>query len=206
MIAQITHDQMTPEEYLAFEEKSSIKHEYIDGKVYAMSGTTDSHNTISQNAQIALRLYLRGTECDVYIADVKAQLAHRKNYYYPDVMVTCDAKDKLDSVSKRHPKLIIEVLSDSAEGFDRGDKFIDYQTFESLEEYVLINTRHKRVKVFRRAESGLWVLQTYQESDKISEATVELKSVGLSVLLSDLYADVRFTPPNTDKATTVEGN
>ena len=77
MIARITHNQKTPEEYLAFEEKSSVKHEYIDGQVYAMSGTTDSHNTISQNAQIAHRLQLRGTECDVNIADVKALLVHR---------------------------------------------------------------------------------------------------------------------------------
>lgn len=199
MIARITHNQMTPEEYLAFEEKSSVKHEYIDGQVYAMSGTTDSHNTISQNAQIALRLHLRGTECDVYIADVKAQLVHRKNYYYPDVMVTCDPQDKLDSIAKRHPKLIVEVISDSTEGFDRGDKFVDYQTFESLEEYVLINTRHKRVEVFRRAEGGLWVLQPYKDNEGADETIVELKSVGLSVPLSELYVDVRF-PEATTKA------
>lgn len=191
MIAQASNIQMTLEEYLTFEEQSSTKHEYIDGKVYAMAGTTDSHNTIAQNILIALRLHLRGSECDVYIADVKAQLAHRRNYYYPDVMVTCDPSDRLSAQSKRHPKLIVEVLSDSTEGFDRGDKFIDYQTFESLEEYVLINTRRKRVEIFRRAEGGLWVLQLYNESENTSETIVELKSVGLCVSLSELYADVR---------------
>ncbi|MEL6555148.1 MAG: Uma2 family endonuclease [Cyanobacteria bacterium J06621_11] len=196
MIAQGSSDQMTPEEYLAFEEKSPIKYEYIDGKIYAMSGTTDVHNTIAQNAQIALRSHLRGSGCDTYIADIKAQLPHRRKYYYPDVMVTCDPADRADSKVKCFPKLIVEVLSVSAEGFDRGDKFADYQTFESLEEYVLINTRRKRVEIFRRAEKGLWVLQTYQEDENTTvnndtNVTVEFKSVDLQVDLSELYIDAR---------------
>ena len=200
MIAQVTSTQMTPEEYLAFEEKSLVKHEYIDGKVYAMSGTTDSHNTLSINAVIAIRTHLRGANCDVYMADVKAQLAHRNNYYYPDVMVTRDPADKLEALSKRHPKLIIEVLSDSTERFDRSDKFVDYQAFESLEEYVLINTRHKRVEIFRRAEGGLWVLQLYKESEGNVATMVELKSIGLSVPLAELYADVRLSVPTIEES------
>ena len=196
MIAQISSDQMTPEEYLAFEEKSPIKHEYIDGKIYAMSGTTDAHNTIALNVAMELRSHLRGSGCDTYIADVKAQLLHRRKYYYPDVMVTCDPADRENSKVKRFPKLIVEVLSASTEGFDRGDKFADYQTFESLVEYVLINTRRKRVEIFRRAENGLWVLQTYQEDEDIAEkdnvdVSVEFKSVDLKVDLSDLYVDAR---------------
>ena len=197
MIAQISSSQMTPEEYLAFEENSLVKHEYIDGEIYAMSGTTDAHNTISLNAAIVLRSHLRGSDCDVYIADVKAQLAHRKNYYYPDVMVTCDSADKTDNLAKRFPKLIVEVLSDSTESFDRGDKFVDYQSFDSLEEYVLINTRRKRVEVFRRAEGGLWVLQIYKDGENGTEVVVEFKSVGLSVPLLDLYVDARLETVET---------
>ena len=132
MIAQVSNHRLTPEEYLDLEAKSSVKHEYIDGIAHAMSGTTDVHNTISLNVAFALRTHLRGTDCDVYMADVKAQLSTRSNYYYPDVMVTCSLIDRQDSISKRFPKLIVEVLSSSTEGFDRGDKFADYQSFESL--------------------------------------------------------------------------
>lgn len=195
MIAQISGDKMTLEEYLAFEEESPTKHEYIDGKVYAMSGTTDAHNTIAQNVQIALRSHLRGSGCDTYIADIKTQLPYRRKYYYPDVMVTFDPADREDSKIKRFPKLIVEVLSDSTEGFDRGDKFADYQTFESLEEYVLINTKRKRVEVFRRAGNGLWVLQMYHGSENVlgssTDTAVEFKSVGLKIDLSELYVDAR---------------
>lgn len=154
MIAQIYRSQLTPEEYLAFEEKSSAKHEYINGEVYAMSGGTDDHNTIAQNVQVALRAHLRGSNCRVYIGDVKAQLEAR-NCYYPDVLVTCNPADRETPLYKRFPKLIVEVLSPSTEAFDRGDKFIDYRSFESLEEYVLIAPKHRRVEVFRRAEGGL---------------------------------------------------
>ena len=90
----------------------------------------------------------------MYLADVKAQLEGR-NYYYPDVLVTCNLADRETPLYKRFPKLIVEVLSPSTEAFDRGDKFIDDQSFESLEEYVLINPKHRRVEVFRRAEGGL---------------------------------------------------
>lgn len=189
MIAQISNNRLTPEEYLALEAKSSTKHEYIDGVAYAMSGTTDIHNILSLNVAFALRTHIRGSGCRVYMADVKAQLDARNNYYYPDVFVTCNPADQETSTSKRFPKLIIEVLSSSTEAFNRGDKFIDYQSFASLEEYVLINTRHQRIETFRRAEGGLWVLQVYQDIGD-GEVIVEFKSVGLKVPLSEIYEDV----------------
>lgn len=195
MIAQISGTSMTPEEYLAFEETSPIKHEYVNGQVFAMSGGTDAHNTIALNAAIALRTHLRGTGCQTYIADVKVQPPIR-NYYYPDVFVTCDPADRETSKYKRFPKLIIEVLSASTEAFDRGDKFIDYQKIESLEEYVLINTRHQRVEVFRRSEGQLWLLQGYDAADGQSDIVVELKSVGLSIPLAALYEDANLEVSN----------
>ncbi len=190
MIAQIHPNQMTPDEYLAFEEKSPIKHEYVNGEIYTMSGSTDSHNTIALNTAIALRSHLKGSDCRVYISDIKAQLATR-NYYYPDILVTCDPADQDTPLYKRFPKLIIEVLSSSTEAFDRGDKFADYQSLESLEEYVLINTNHRRVEVFRRSDRSLWMLQTYRENKDDAEVIVEFLSVGLKVSLSALYEDVK---------------
>ncbi len=185
MIAQIANTQLTPEEYLAFEEKSLEKHEYVNGEVYAVEGSTGDHDTISINVAGAINYNLNHhfgiSACRVYMADVKARLDVRNCYYYPDLQVTCEAKDLTDKTCKRYPKLIIEILSPSTEAFDRGQKFADYQTLESLEEYVLISANAKRVEVFRRLEGGLWLLQIYQENanttDAITEAAIELKSI-----------------------------
>ena len=182
--------QLTPDEYLQLEADSPIKHEYIDGTVHAMAGASDAHVTIALNLATLLRSHVRGTNCRVYISDMKARIEARNRYYYPDVMVTCDPRDQETSDEKNFPKLIIEVLSDSTEAFDRGDKFADYQTLESLEEYVLINTRHQRVECFRRNQSGLWVLQYY-----VPEAeTFCLQSLSFKDTLAALYEDVELEP------------
>ena len=93
-----------------------------------MAGSTDAHVTLTGNLFAALLSHTRGSECRVYFSDMKAQIEALNRYYYPDIMVTCDSEDKNESTFKRYPILIIEVLSDSTAGFDRGDKFADYQT------------------------------------------------------------------------------
>jgi Uma2 family endonuclease len=190
MIALSNYNNLTPEEYLQFEEKSPIKHEYIDGQVYAMAGTTDTHNIIGLNFTFIIRNHLRGSNCRVYFADLKVRLEKRNHFYYPDIIVTCDDRDKETATYKSFPKLIIEVLSDSTEAFDRGDKFNDYQTLDSLEEYVLVNSKHQRVETFRRGEQGLWILQTYQEE------SFSLQSINLTASFSDLYEDVTLETVN----------
>ncbi len=135
MIALYSYNNLTPEEYLQFEETSPIKHEYIDGQVYSMAGTTDTHNIVAGNIYTIIRNHLRGSNCRVYFPDVKVRLEKRNHFYYPDIIITCDDRDRETATYKRFPKLIVEVLSDSTEAFDRGDKFNDYQTLESLEEY-----------------------------------------------------------------------
>lgn len=118
---------------------------------------------------------------------MKAQIDAINRYYYPDVMVTCDRADQDEPTFKRHPLLIVEVLSDSTAGFDRGDKFADHQTLDSLQEYVLINTHRQRVECFRRNEKGLWVLQSYAPP----ETQFELKSVDYTGELATLYENVK---------------
>lgn len=177
---------LTPEEYLELEAQSAIKHEYIDGEVYAMAGTTDTHNTIALNLATMIRRHLRGTDCRVYFADIKAQIEQRNCFYYPDLLVTCHPQDRETSTYKRFPKLIIEVLSDSTEAFDRGDKFNDYQTLESLEEYVLVNTKHQRVEIFRRNQQGLWLYQSYSPTD----GNLNLQSIDLNLAFEEIYEDV----------------
>ncbi|MBU7586486.1 MAG: Uma2 family endonuclease [Nostoc sp. TH1S01] len=179
---------ISSEEYLQMEEKSSIKHEYIDGYIYAMAGASDPHVTIAGNLFALVRNHVRGSGCRVYIADMKARIESLNRYYYPDVMVTCDSRDQATPVYKRFPCLIVEVLSDSTEAFDRGDKFADYQTIESLKEYVLINTKRQRVECFRLNDDGFWVLQTYTSEEK----PFRLNSINFEATITELYEDVVF--------------
>lgn len=183
-----------PDEYLRLEAESPIKHEYVNGEVYAMAGATDAHVTIALNIASMLRSHVRGTGCRVYIADMKLRVELRNCFYYPDVVVTCDERDAETSTYKRFPKLIVEVLSASTEAFDRGNKFFDYQTLDTLDEYVLINTQHQRVECFRRNSEGLWVLQSYHPTDE----TFELQSLAFQDNLDALYEDVTLEPtPST---------
>lgn len=186
MIALSKPIPLTPEEYLELEEKSAIKHEYINGQIYAMAGTTDTHNIIAGNLFTMIRTHLRGLDCRVYFADIKARIEKRNCFYYPDILVTCDSKDKETRTYKCFPKVIIEVLSDSTEAFDRGDKFNDYQTLESLTEYILVNSKHQRVEIFRRNNSKSWVLQNYTLHDE----TFEIQSINLIAPFTDIYEDV----------------
>ena len=130
MIADRSYNYISPEEYLDGEEISQIKHEYIRGEVYAMAGASDSHVTISVNLVILLGTHLRGTGCRVYVSDMKAQIETANIFYYPDVMVSCDERDRALTNCKKYPCLIVEVLSKKTESFDRGDKFADYQELE----------------------------------------------------------------------------
>lgn len=187
---------LTPDEYLQLETASPIKHEYLDGEVYAMAGASDTHVTIALNLATLLRAHVRGTACRVYISDMKARVEARNRFYYPDVMVTCDPRDQETSGYKRFPKLIVEVLSESTEAFDRGDKFADYQHLETLQEYVLINTRHQRVECFRRNEAGHWVLQYYTPETQ----TFYLESVDFTDILAALYEDAALEATVTDDA------
>jgi Uma2 family endonuclease len=186
MIASTQASYLTPDEYLHFEEQSAVKHEYIDGEVYAMAGASDAHVTIALNLASALRNHIRGSGCRVYISDMKTRIEQLNRFYYPDVMVTCDERDQVNSFYKDFPKLIVEVLSDSTEAFDRGDKFADYQILESLEEYVLISSKRQRLESFRRNREGLWVLQSYTCENQFFELT----SLNFQVSFEALYEDV----------------
>ncbi|BAY38998.1 hypothetical protein NIES2111_33480 [Nostoc sp. NIES-2111] len=188
MIASPEPTYLTPEEYLQLEETSPVKHEYIDGYIYAMAGASDPHVTIALNLATLLRSHVRGSGCRVYIADMKAKIDSLNRYYYPDVMVTCDQRDQETSTYKKFPCLIVEVLSSSTEAFDRGDKFVDYQAIDTLEEYVLINTKRQRVECFKRGDNGLWILKSYTEQDKL----FRLNSIGFEGAIADLYEDVVF--------------
>ena len=186
MSALSQQSYLTPDQYLQIEETGNTKHEYIDGQSYAMAGASDAHVTIAGNLFALLRSHVRGSDCRVYISDMKARIEALNRFYYPDVMVSCDSRDLATPNYKRFPTLIIEVLSDSTEAFDRGDKFVDYQQIDSLREYVLISTKQQRIDCLRRTEQGLWLFQSYNKQC----SSFRLDSVGFEVQLELLYEDV----------------
>jgi Uma2 family endonuclease len=174
MTAALKSDLLSPDEYLSREQSGEVRHEYLGGMIYAMAGSSEAHNLIAGNIFSELRQKLRGGPCKIFIGDMKARLlfGSRDVFYYPDVMVSCDSRDK-DKYFKRFPKIIIEVLSETTEQTDRREKLWNYTQMDSLEEYVLVAQDKVEVTIFRRDTQ--WDAETL--SNKDDEA--ELRSVGL---------------------------
>ena len=189
MIASPNSDYISPEEYLKAEELSPIKHEYRNGEIYAMAGASNTHVLITVNIVTLIRNHIRGSGCRAYISDTKIDIKTINTYYYPDLAVSCDQRDRQFNNFLRHPCLIIEVLSPTTEAFDRGDKFADYRQLESLREYVLISHNKMRIDCFRRNAEGNWVLYSYSNGDEIY-----LESIDFRCLVAAVYEDVSFTP------------
>jgi Uma2 family endonuclease len=186
MIVSKNHAYFTPEDYLELEHISPIKHEYIQGQVVAMAGASKAHVIITGNLSALLVNYLRGKSCIPYATDMKVRLPLLNLFYYPDLAVTCDDRDRISNQDYiLYPKLIIEVLSDSTEAFDRGDKFADYKSILEFEEYILIHQKQILVERFLRKSNNLWVPHLYHAGDD-----VEFSSIGFSCAISNLYENI----------------
>lgn len=183
-------------DYLQGELLSDIKHEYINGEVYAMSGAKRAHNLISMNLAGALFAHLRGSPCRVFNSDMKVrvQTASDDCFFYPDLHVTCSAADTAEHYNSR-PKLIVEVLSDATERYDRAEKFHHYRKLESLEEYVLVAQDTQRVECYRLSEQ--WDLQLYRAGEQ-----VRFESVGFELPVAEIYEGVEFGEPVPPAAST----
>lgn len=176
--------RLSVENYLEGETKSEIRHEYIAGEVYAMSGESAAHNLIAGNLYAALRGHLRGGPCQVFTAGVKVRLrvAEEDIFYYPDVFVACRSDDR-ETYYRRYPSTIIEVLSESSERIDRREKFLAYKTIESLREYVIVAQNEARITLFRREED--WRPETFAASD-----TLALPSLDFRLPVREVYEGV----------------
>jgi Uma2 family endonuclease len=173
---------MTWEEYLAFEEQSPYRHEYVNGAVYAMSGASLAHNRIAQELVVVLRTHLRGGPCEPFFLEAKLEIRTGRDQimYYPDAMVSCRPEDRTEQIV-RNPKLVVEILSKSTQHIDRREKAMIYQRVEAIEEYVLIAQDQPRVIVHRRAEE--WRPMLHSAMD----ARVEFRSIDLHLPLARIY-------------------
>lgn len=181
--------------YLAWEEAQPVRNEYIAGEVFAMVGVRQSHNVATLNVATALRRELKGTPCRVFIESVKTRVEAADCFFYPDVVVSCDARDRLTPEYLSYPVLVVEVLSDSTAAFDRGAKFAAYRKLESLRDYVLVDVAAQRVEVFRRNAENHWVLYEYDAGDR-----VELASLSLEVECAEVLDDTQEPPPDEEQA------
>lgn len=189
MIAAREHfPRFTPEEYFAWEEQQLVRHEYIDGEVYAMSGGTIDHSDIAGNFLSLLKAHLRGSGCKSLNSDARVNILGSSHYVYPDVSVTCDERDKNTKQYITYPCLIVEVLSSSTEAYDRGDKFRLYRRNPNLQEYVLVNTEAMAIELFRKVDGNIWSIINYDAGD-----VVELTSVKLSFPIEQVYEDIVFS-------------
>jgi Uma2 family endonuclease len=166
-----------PDDYLAWEQEQPFRNEYVDGEVFAMSGASDAHATVALNIAASLRSELRGTPCKPFMADMKVQVEAANCFFYPDILVTCDPRDRGPEAShvKQHPVLVIEVLSPSTEAYDRGNKFAAYRLLPSLKEYVLVSIEVRRIEVFRRDDTGHWVLYPFAADETLALASVDFR-------------------------------
>ena len=175
---------ISPEQYLDLEGQSPIRHEYRRGLVYAMAGGTDNHDWIALNLLTLVNLHLGDSEYRFHSGNVKVNYQD-EFYYYPDAFVTCDSRDRSDRYIKRHPQLIVEVLSPSTQAFDLDERLKDYQQLESLEGYVLVFQESQRVECRRCSGANTWETTTYTAGDRLS-----LKSIDLELEIAQLYLGI----------------
>jgi Uma2 family endonuclease len=194
MAAERQGTRMSVDAWRALERESSdVKHEYIDGYVYAMAGGTQAHAQIAGNAYMALRVALGDGPCMVYMSDVATRLAENR-YIYPDLVVVCEGSEVASrrKVELDAPRIAFEVLSDSTERYDRTRKFAYYRHCETMREYVLVNTESQLVEVYRRTGDGWGLFSMYGPGEEM-----ELTSVGVRIPVATVYrrTDVPELPP-----------
>lgn len=181
---------LTPEQYLEIERKAEFKSEYYDGEMFAMASAGEAHNLIAINIAAALHGQLRSRPCRAYSADMRVRVKATGLYTYPDIVVVCGQPKFLGDVRDTlvYPSLIVEVLSPSTEVYDRGRKFEQYRTLESLQEYLLVSSERVSVELFTRQPEGAWLLTAANRM----EDTIELPASACRLSLAAIYEKVEF--------------
>ena len=183
----------TVEEYLRLESSAIEKHEYRDGEIISMAGGTYEHSLIIMNAGASLHALLKGNPCRVLESNMRVRVPRTPLYVYPDLTVIC-GKPQFDSqdagrATVTNPRVIIEVLSDATEGYDRGEKFDRYRRLDSLEEYVLVSQAAPRVETFFRQPQGMWLFNAVSGL----ETKATLRSLRVELALAEVYSGIDFT-------------
>ncbi|MBI4705603.1 MAG: Uma2 family endonuclease [Deltaproteobacteria bacterium] len=173
-------------DYLRAERASEVKHEYLRGEIWAMAGGTPEHGRLAANVIGELRAALVHRPCAVFTSDVRVRVAETDRTTYPDVTVVCGerttAPDDRDALT--NPVVIVEVLSDSSEADDRGEKWAHYRRLASLRDYVIVSQRQRRLEIFHREEDDCW---RFSEAGPGEQAA--LRSLGVTISVDAIYED-----------------
>jgi Uma2 family endonuclease len=177
---------MSLDEYLAFEEKSPVKHEYVSGEVYAMTGVTTRHNLITLNIATHLRDAARSHGCRVFATDVKLRAADR--VYYPDVILACGKAAEVELIIEE-PSLVVEVTSPSTRATDRREKLDSYRRIPSLRMYLIVEQRRRHVLVYARDANGDWL------RDEVAGANdIPIPPLDTRIALDEIYEGIELPP------------
>lgn len=181
---------VSPEDYLALERVSAEKHEYANGELFAMSGCTREHSLIAANILVALHNALLDRPCEVHTSDMRVAIAKTRRYVYPDASVVCGEPRFEDAHVDTlvNPTVIVEVLSESSEAYDRGDKFAQYRSVPSVRDYVLLSQTSARIEHFRRQPDGTWLLTILGPGSRLT------LSIDVSVDVDRIYLKVPLPP------------
>jgi Uma2 family endonuclease len=184
--------RLTEAEYLEIERRAEFKSEFFQGEIFAMAGGTRLHSLIATNFARELGNRLRGIDCIVYNSDLRVKVEPSGLYTYPDLSVVCGELRFVDGQDDTilNPKVIVEVLSDSTEAYDRGAKFELYRQLSSLQTYLLTSQRQPRVEMFTRQPSGEWLLGEAFGLD----AQLALPTLNVTISLGEVFANVVFPP------------
>ncbi|MBK7704248.1 MAG: Uma2 family endonuclease [Acidobacteria bacterium] len=175
-------------DYLDGELISEVRHEYLDGEVFAMAGASERHHRISLNLAKRLDDHLERSKCQAFMAEMKLK-ADEKTFYYPDVFVSCD-KDPQSEYFREEPVLIIEVVSASTRQIDKREKLRAYQAIPTVQEYVIVEQDKVLVELHRRLPDGRWLTHIYNKGD--FDEIIEFRSVEMTVTLEEIYNRVKF--------------
>jgi len=186
---QVLEKKYTVAEFLEMEEKSEIRHEYYDGDVFAMAGTTMNHNDIVDNVRSFLKVLFRPKGCRVFAENIKVEAIENFYYPYPDVVVTCAREDISGTYTVKHPSILVEVLSKSSANYDRGFKLKKYQDIVSLQYYMLVAQYEYYVELYTRTnKEGVW---TYQSFDKMDDI-ISFNLLDFTMPVSSVYEGIVF--------------
>jgi Uma2 family endonuclease len=188
---QVTEQRYyTPEEYLELEEAADYKSEYIDGQIIPMAGGSTNHNRIALNLSTDLNFAFRQQDYEVFMGDVRLWIPKKCIYTYPDVMVVAGEPEYFNNRTDTilNPRVIVEVLSKSTNGYDYEDKFESYRTIATFQEYLLIDQTRIHVDQFSKTGKKQWALREYDEEDE----AIALATVPFQISLLDLYNKVKF--------------
>lgn len=189
-MSSVPKRRLTPQEYLAIERNAHHKSEYFDGAMFAMAGAKRWHNLIAGNVAKRLGLQLDDRKCEVYASDMRVKVSSTGLYTYPDIVVVCDNPlfEDPEQDTLVNPTVLIEVLSKSTEGYDRGKKFEHYRTLQSLAEYLLIDQQKPHIEHFVRQKDNQWLLS---ETNDLN-AVIELPAIQCELSLAEVYRKVAF--------------